>query len=148
VAGLLGDRPDPLGGADRRAASILLADPHLPSLPAEFRKLDAVAVLTARLLPAPPVVPGLAGELNVPAHEELGCHLGCEGGAETVERRGVRAGDHGTELAAGDVEHCLADGVIPGLIGVPEFLAAIRGCGGVRRLSGRGIALRTGAAGQ
>jgi hypothetical protein len=32
-----------------------LADRHPPSLPAAFRKLDTIAVLTARLLPAPRV---------------------------------------------------------------------------------------------
>ena len=36
-----------------------LADRHPPGLPAAFRKLDAVAVLAARLLPAPDYVDAL-----------------------------------------------------------------------------------------
>ncbi len=56
-----------------------LADRHPPSLPAAFRKLDAVAVLTARLLPAPQPQGG---------HDRTG----------PAARRGycgrVRAGDH------------------------------------------------------
>src|SRR5207244_2341488 len=45
------DSPLPLGCLD------LLADRHPPILPAAFRKLDAVAVLTGPLLPAPQLPP-------------------------------------------------------------------------------------------
>jgi len=70
-----------------------LADRHPPSLPAVFRKLDAVAVLTARLLPAPAGVAGvIAGA-----------------GFQCVTRRGMLEGiisyrnDNGAWLnAAGD----------------------------------------------
>ena len=67
------DPPFPPGRLDP------LADRHPPSQPAAFRKLDAVAVLTARLLPAPQPQGG---------HDRTG----------PAARRGyrgrVRAGDH------------------------------------------------------
>ena len=43
-----------------------LADRHPPSLPAAFRKLDAVAVLTARLLPAPQPQSVMIGQARRP----------------------------------------------------------------------------------
>ncbi len=81
------DPPFPPGRLDP------LADRHPPSLPAVFRKLDAVAVLTARLLPAPAGVAGvIAGA-----------------GFQCVTRRGMLEGiisyrnDNGAWLnAAGD----------------------------------------------
>jgi len=53
-----------------------LTDRHPPSLPVAFRKLDAVAVLIARLLPAP--LQRLAGEKHRSVQGAVAQRLGCD----------------------------------------------------------------------